>query len=148
MTDQEPDIKEHHGIVYKEIKRTPNMRKVAPPITWGDKFNAMPIEDQLDRAKKVASAMNHAADVLQKERNNLLETCADQDRKIAHAQKIYLQQGELFHKQLQKENAKQQELNQLLVEKTMEISRLEAEVKRLSAIVDGFDRELLAGDNS
>ncbi len=42
-------------------------------IAWGEDFLAWPIERQLEYAKKLASAMNQAADEMQNDRNRVLK---------------------------------------------------------------------------
>lgn len=38
-------------------------------IQWGDEFNAWPVDKQIGYAKQLASAMNEAADEMQKDRD-------------------------------------------------------------------------------
>ena len=42
-------------------------------IKWGDKFKEWPIEKQLDYSKQLASAMNEAADEMQKDRDRCFD---------------------------------------------------------------------------
>jgi len=113
----------------KEIKTIPGMQKIAPNISWGEEFEKQPIEWRVGRAKRVASAMNHAADILQQERNKLIEVGKAQEQKIIQLTHQYAAQGDLMHKQLQVENAKQQKLNTQLVEQMQEIKELKRLLK-------------------
>ena len=62
-------------------------------IVWGDKFNEWSVEKQLDYAKKLASAMNEAADEMQKDRDR----CFDAMR-IAQGQREEAEQATVISK--------------------------------------------------
>ena len=63
-------------------------------IKWGDKFQAWPVERQLNYAKSLASAMNEAADEMQKDRNRCFDAM-----KLAEAQMEEAQQASVISKQ-------------------------------------------------
>lgn len=96
----------------KAIKRHPNMQSPAPKIRWGKKYDAMPIGRRLDRAEKVANAMNHAADVLQTERNKLIEVCKAQEAQLVAAKAEQTIAQELLQTEMDRHNAEKQELYQ------------------------------------
>lgn len=63
-------------------------------IVWGDKFSEWSVAKQLDYAKKLASAMNEAADEMQKDRDR----CFDAMR-LAQAQRKEAEQASAISKQ-------------------------------------------------
>ena len=62
-------------------------------IQWGDKFKEWPIEKQADYAKKLASAMNEAADEMQKDRDRCFDAM-----KIAQTQRDEAEQAAAISK--------------------------------------------------
>lgn len=62
-------------------------------IKWGDKFKKWPIERQLSYAKKLASAMNEAADEMQKDRDRCFDAM-----KLAQAQREEAQEAAAISK--------------------------------------------------
>jgi hypothetical protein len=67
---------------YKTIKLLPGQQNPPPRIKWGQKFDALPVEQQIKRAKKVADAMNHAADVAQQRVSELIDIANHQERQL------------------------------------------------------------------
>lgn len=67
---------------YKEIKLLPGQQNPPPRIRWGKKFDAMPIEQQIRRAQKVADAMNHAADIAQQRVTELIDIANHQEKQL------------------------------------------------------------------
>jgi septal ring factor EnvC (AmiA/AmiB activator) len=120
----------------KSIKRLPGMKKHAPPIAWGDEYKKWPIEKRLKYAEKLASAMNHAADILQTERNGLVKIAKAQEEKLKLNQKQYLEQGDFFHQQVQQHNTEKQQLYQQIVTLTSENNKLKKRVAQLERRID------------
>lgn len=129
-----PDSKPDGLGELKEIKRLPSMKVHAPNIIWGGEFDKMSPAKQLQRAKRVASAMNHAADILQTERNAMIKVAKDQEILIAKLSEEKGIQDDLLHDQLLKHNKDTQEMCVQLVEKSNEIKGLK---KRLKELGDG-----------
>jgi hypothetical protein len=108
----------------KEIKHLPGMNN-AHQISWGDEYKSWPIERRLEYAEKLASSMNHAADILQKERDELIKVAVAAEAKLKSNIKSYVSQGELMHKELGAADAEKQVLYQ-------EIVSLKSQVKDLT----------------
>jgi len=106
----------------KAIKGMPG--KNIPQIAWGEQFKAWPVQQQLSFAKKVASAMNHAADLLQKERDELLDICIKQERQIEALQKANLQGSQTAHAELQSQGEERQQLYKQIMELQSDNKRL------------------------
>jgi len=130
--DLTPDgLGELHSI--KRISGMATPSKV-PQIKWGGEYAKWPPERRLRYAERLASSMNHAADILQQERNKLIEVVERQEAQLKSNVKSYVEQGELMHRELGMANAREQELSKLVVqlqkevrEKTSRIAKLEAE---------------------
>lgn len=120
----------------KEIHRYPGMGQ-AHKISWGKDYLAWPIEKRLDYAEKLAASMNHAADVLQQERNKLLNVVAHQEAQLKSNAKSYLSQGDLMHKELGSADAEKQVLYQEIVQLKVQIKNLQAQVVELTRKLAG-----------
>lgn len=81
-----------------------------PQILWGDEYKSWPMDRRLSYAEKLASSMNHAADLLQVERDRLVELLRRKDDQMKGLFVKLERQGELIQKELEKANAEKQEL--------------------------------------
>ncbi len=63
-------------------------------IQWGDEFNKWALDKQVDYAKKLASAMNEAADEMQQDRDRCFDAM-----KLAQSQRDEAQQAAAISKQ-------------------------------------------------
>jgi hypothetical protein len=117
----------------KEIKRLPQMQKRAPNIQWGAEYKAWPLPRRLKYAERLASSMNHAADVLQTERNKLLEVVAHQEAQLKANTKAYVGQGEVMHKELGDADAEKQELYKKIVALKKQVKAQAIRIKQLEA---------------
>ena len=142
MTNKYPDLDPDGLGDLKEIKRISGMKKVAPKISWGKQYRSWPIEKRLDFAERLASAMNHAADVLQTERHGLIEVCAKQEEQIKEKTRQHDDLHRSMVKQLTEFNTERQKLNQIIVELDMSARETNRELKRLKKLLEAGD-----GDN-
>jgi len=141
MTDFEPDTLGE----LKSIKRHRDMKVIAPNIAWGEEYNSWSVEKRLHRAERVAAAMNHAADVLQKERDALVETCKHQEAQLKNNTQQYTAQGELLHSRLGQENAEKQKLYEKILSLKAAIKsgvQKDEEVLRLKSLVERQAEEI------
>lgn len=125
----------------KEIKRLPQMRRIAPKIRWGDIYRGKEFDldkkrfwddrDRLKFAERLASSMNHAADVLQTERNKLLEVLAHQEKQLKENAKAYAGQGDLMHAELGNADAEKQKLYRQIVALTKQVKEQAKRIKKL-----------------
>lgn len=117
---------------YRKLGKVEGRKKVAPKIKWGDDFLAWSDREKVAWLKKFSSSMNHAADLLQKERNKLVETCAVQDEKLKQHAKEYLHRGQMLHKQVIIMNSEKQELNKMIVELQQRVKTQDKVIHRLN----------------
>jgi hypothetical protein len=115
----------------KRIKRLPGMRSKAPPIKWGADYQKLSLRRRLRYAENIASAMNHAADVIQTERQGLIEVARQQEKQIKQLAAELKNQGEIINSELTRANEEKQELLKKIVEQKHELLRLERLVKQL-----------------
>ena len=79
---------------FAKIKFLPGQQNPPPNIMWGEYFDpespkCQPIEAQLIRVKKVASAMNHAAEVAQRRVSEMIDIANHQEEQLQQWQVRY-----------------------------------------------------------
>ncbi len=122
---------EFNGLI-KAIFRGGRIRK----IKWGGDddgtgWDSWSTEEKLEFAMELANAMNQAADVLQKERNEMAERVVFAEKNLENAEKaLMIQKGATFN-QLTSGNAELQELSK-------EVMSLQAELKEARATIQGL----------
>lgn len=131
LNGKEPDLPPHPFGGLKRIERLASMHQHAPKIKWGSDYQSWPIEKRLNHAERLAAAMNHAADVLQSERNELLKLVAHQEAQLKQSAVKYLEQGDLIHRQLQKASDKRHEMSACITQLRTENRALKNRVKEL-----------------
>lgn len=132
--DKVPDLTSFEGQGdVKKVERVPT--KKVHMIAWGEEYKSWPVERRLEFAEKLASSMNHAADLLQQERNELLKIARAQDEQLKANSKSFAGQGQLIHKELAAADAEKQTLYQEIVD-------LKQQIKNLQAEAAGLKREL------
>ncbi len=83
--------------------------KNAPKIAWGDKYKEKTDADKILYLQKLASTMNHAAFLIQNERNDLLKSLDQKERQlISIAANLEANNG-MIQQQVTKMNAEKQE---------------------------------------
>ena len=97
----------------------------APKIKWGLRFHHMPDGRKIDYLKGLASAMNHAAFIIQGERNQLLEICKKQEVQIGVIQKGLDANNEMVQQQMTSLNAERQSFNKSAAAMKARIRELE-----------------------
>ncbi len=109
----------------------PELIKDRPPkIKWGMLYMDSPLEKRLAFAEKLASSMNHAAWLIQNERNELGQLCEKKEKQLESMKKSLVQNNEMIQKHITDHNAEIQEYN--------------AAIKKLKDRI----RELERGDNN
>jgi hypothetical protein len=126
----------------KSIRRTPEMATggLVPRIRWGDEYQSWPIEKRLSYAERLASSMNHAADILQQERDKLIAVVQHQEAQLRENVAKYLEQGALLHRELGAAGAREQELATLVVQLQAEVKEKAARVRVLEATRGAVDQ--------
>ena len=129
-----PDIEEFEDSGdLKKITRLPQMQSRAPKISWGKVYQAWPIDKQLRYAESLANSMNHAADVLQKDRDRIVKLAKAQEVQLKENVQRYTEQGELMHKELAAVDAEKQKLYTEIVELKTQLKLQARRIKALEA---------------
>lgn len=93
---------------YKDIKLLPGQQNPPPKIRWGEKFEKMPVDKQIRRAKKVADAMNHAADIAQQRVSELIDIANHQEKQLENAKQAFHDQQQTMISMTTRHNEEQQ----------------------------------------
>lgn len=113
---------------FEVLKRHGRKGRGAHRIRWGDEYKNWPVVQQRDYAEKLAATMNHAADVLQQERDRLHELATHQEDLLQQWQQKYSEAQYLIQKLTTDHNAREQGLKRELVEATTRLSQLEVSI--------------------
>lgn len=103
------------------------MSKRPPKIKWGLEFQAWSLEKQNIYLKKLSASMNHAADLVQTERNALLLKVDTQDAIIVSLQTQAKQAQDSMQNVLIQTNDERQSFNKKVVELQDKLRLLEQE---------------------
>jgi len=82
-----------------------------PKIKWGKKFESWTLKEQNEYLKKLATTMNHAAYLIQEERNALLKLMDKKEKQLIKVQKAMDSNVEMVHDELEKINLERQSFN-------------------------------------
>lgn len=99
-------------------------------IEFGPEWHARSNKDKIEYLIKLASSLNHAAVEIQKERDELNNTCFNLESQLVVSQKQRMSDQVMIHTQLKNENENKQALlqeNQML---RKEIKELEKKLKQ------------------
>jgi len=116
---------------FKALHPALNGKRQAPMIAWGPEYAAWPADRKINYLEKLASSMNHAADVMQKERNRALARIAALDKRLAATGAREIR---ILHDRFQDFNASRQSLFAKIVTLEATIAR---QTKQLKELVDG-----------
>ena len=93
-----------------------------PKIAWGDRFQSWPAEKQILWLIKFAETMNHAADLLQKERDELNALCEKKEMQVTKLTEMMHQNNAMLQQEVTRFNEQRQDYNK-------EIARLNAKIR-------------------
>lgn len=111
-----------------ELKLPPAPAKV-PQIDWGDDFEAFDDKGKIRYLKKLASALNHSADIIHKERNEALKQCHVMAQDVENANKSVEIQKTIVRNALEGFNAEKQELINRIQELEQELKKIDTEFR-------------------
>lgn len=87
------------------------LEKNPPKIRWGGVYLLMSNEGKIDYLQKLASTMNHAAWLIQGERDQLITLCELKEKQLLSQQESVRQNNEMLHTEVEKMNAQRQSYN-------------------------------------
>ena len=84
----------------------------APKITWGRIYQSSSNEEKIDYLEKLASTMNHAASLIQDERNQLNKLCELKEQQIEKLKAAMDQNNGMLQSEVAKINEERQKFNE------------------------------------
>lgn len=105
----------------------------APQIDFGCEFEDWDDARKIRYLKKLSSAMNHATDLIQQERDSLLNECNTMKLSIENADKALSIQKSIVHKAITEYNAEKQNLISRIQELEVELKSTETKLKKYEA---------------
>uniref|UniRef100_A0A6M3JX88 Uncharacterized protein n=1 Tax=viral metagenome TaxID=1070528 RepID=A0A6M3JX88_9ZZZZ len=95
-----------------------------PKIQWGILYKAFNPTEKIEYLEKLASSMNHAAYLIQEERNSLLKLCDMKDKQV-NAMKVSMQQNmDMLQSEVTKMNEDKRESNKAVADLNRQIREL------------------------
>jgi len=91
------------------------VHKKAPKIKWGIEYVAWPPERKISYLEKLAASMNHAAFLIQNERNDIMELLIKKEQQIVSMKKALGQNNTMIQEQITAMNAERQKYNAAIV---------------------------------
>lgn len=107
----------------------------APQIKWGEDFENFDDKRKIIYLKKLCSALNHATDIIQKERNELNDKCFNLNTQLQNADKNVGIRKDIYTKAITDHNLEKQKL-------IVRIQELEKEVKVRDEILKSYGHNL------
>lgn len=96
-----------------------------PKIKWGELYKQFSDKEKIEYLQKIASTMNHAAYLIQEERNGLLKSIDKKEEQLIKMKKTIDQNMEMLQIEITKINEERQEVNK-------KVAKLNAEIRRLN----------------
>ena len=84
----------------------------APKITWGRIYQSSSNEEKIDYLEKLASTMNHAASLIQDERNQLNKLCELKEQQIEKLKEAMDANNNMLQSEVAKINEERQKFNE------------------------------------
>lgn len=103
---------------------TKELEANVPQIIHPPEFDGLEDSNKILYLKKGWSSSNHALDMMQKERNQALESIERMETQIKNLQVTINKNNSLYTSEMNKANQREQELNQVVVEKEKELIEL------------------------
>lgn len=128
MTNNAKKIAEEIESVAEGIHRI-DVVELPPKIHWGEDFLAWDDAKKIQYLTKFAEAMNHAADTIQKERNELGELAEKKEGMLEQMQSMLDANNRMLQDEVTKMNAYKQEVNAHTAKLNVRIKELENRIE-------------------
>jgi len=96
-----------------------------PKIKWGLVYQASSDEQKITYLEKLAAAMNHAAHLIQSERDKLSVLCVKKEEQIKSLKKALDQNNDMIQSEITRMNSERQDYNKAAAEANAKIRELE-----------------------
>jgi hypothetical protein len=101
------------------------VEKRPPKIKWGPIYQAKPALEKIIYLEKLAAAMNHAAYLVQGERDKLGELCAKKEQQLVAMKEALNQNNNMIQVQVTKMNEERQQYNKAIAVLNARVRELE-----------------------
>lgn len=98
--------------------------KQAPKIKWGEQYLKWPSKRRIEYLEKLASSMNHAASILQDERNELNRLIILKEQQLTKLSESLRQNNDMIQQQIGAMNEERQSFNAAAANMKAEIRQL------------------------
>ena len=105
------------------------VEKKAPKIAWGDRYKMWTDVRKLKYCEDLACTMNHAAFLIQNERNDLLDLCEKKEKMIIAMSSNLEGNNGMIQQQLMSLNEERQLWNKAAADMKKKIRELESEIE-------------------
>jgi hypothetical protein len=128
MTDERDTIEIKEKLGFDDIFAEGRVKQ----IKWGREFLDWPIQKREDYAKKLASAMNQAADEMQQDRDRHLEARVVAEKQREEAEQARDIAKDTLMQNIMESNAKEQELLKKLIELQARVTAQDKVIEELN----------------
>jgi seryl-tRNA synthetase len=125
MSNEEFGEEDFIGSGFKKIDPAVILKR-PPQIKWGDKYKKWDDGKKIRYLEKFARSMNHAADLLQNERNELLELVDKKDELLAQMNSMLGENNNLLQSEVTRMNAQRQHYAKEMAKLNTRIKELES----------------------
>jgi len=114
--------------IYEEAEGLKKIEVVElpPKIKWGEKFQEWEDEKKISYLTKFAESMNHAADVIQRERDALCDLIEQKEEQLIQIQPRLDANNRMIQEEITKMNEYKQEVNSTIAKLNARIRELES----------------------
>ena len=96
-----------------------------PKIKWGKLYGEKTDEQKITYLEKLAASMNHAAGLIQSERNELGRICEKKEEQLIKMSEAMKQNNVMLQQEVTRMNSKQQDFNTVVARLNQKIRELE-----------------------
>lgn len=96
-----------------------------PKIQWGMLYKAFNPTEKIEYLEKLAASMNHAAHLIQEERNGLLKICDMKDKQVESMKAAMQQNMDMLQSEVTKMNEDKRQSNKAIADLNKRIRELE-----------------------
>ena len=127
----EEQIEQERKLLEISDLNLPEKPGLAPQINWGQDFENFDDKRKIIYLKKLCSALNHAADLIQQERDELLKKCHSLNEQLKNSDNSVSIRKDIYTKAITDHNEEKQNLIKRLQE-------LEKEIKLKNEILKSY----------
>ena len=116
---------------FKKLEPINRPQIIEPKIKWGSDYNNWSMRRKIKYLEKLATSMNNAADILQKERNALQKILINKEEIIKELHRKFTEQTQLLNERLTIFNQEKQNLYARIEDLDQENGKLKRAIREL-----------------